>query len=96
MAPSFGFRKATEAGMDSPPADDDIGQATSVDTGVEQLKKFKKTHQWDYNLDYDTIENVNKVADSEDVEKKANFEHTLLEEDSPYFEVRTSVRNYDE
>lgn len=34
--------------------------ATNTDDGaisssVDQLKKFKKTHQWDYNLDYDTI-----------------------------------------
>lgn len=41
-------------------------------------------------------EAATKVAESDDVEKKANFEHTLLEEDSPYFEVRASVRNYDE
>lgn len=67
-----------------------------VRAGVDQLKKFAKAHQWDYNLDYDAIEAVNKVVDSGDTEKEANFEHTLLEEDSPYFEVRAAVRNYDE
>lgn len=39
---------------------------------------------------------ANRIADTDDLEKKANFEHALLEEDSPYFEVRASVRNYDE
>lgn len=41
-------------------------------------------------------EAATKVAETDDVEKKANFEHALLEEDSPYFEVRATVRNYDE
>lgn len=68
----------------------------TVDSGVDQLKKFKAAHQWDYNLDADEIQAVNNIADSEDVEKKVNFEHALLEEDSPYFEVRAAVRNYDE
>lgn len=27
----------------------------AISSSVDQLKKFKKTHQWDYNLDYDTI-----------------------------------------
>lgn len=27
----------------------------AITTGVDQLEKFKKTHKWDYNLDYDTI-----------------------------------------
>lgn len=44
----------------------------------------------------DGQEAATKVAETDDVEKKANFEHALLEEDSPYFEVRATVRNYDE
>lgn len=44
----------------------------------------------------DAQETANKVAETDDVEKKANFEHALLEEDSPYFEVRATVRNYDQ
>lgn len=27
----------------------------AITSSVDQLKKFKKTHQWDYNLDYETI-----------------------------------------
>lgn len=73
---------------------DDAG--FTVESGLDQLKKFKATHQWDYNLDIDQIEGVNRVLESGDIEKEANFEHALLEEDSPYFEVRAAVRNYDE
>jgi len=68
----------------------------NVEAGVDQLRKFKAAHQWDYNLDVDQIEGMNNAVDSGDVEKEANFEHILLEEDSPYFEVRAAVRNYDE
>lgn len=85
------------------PIETPIGRATGVDdidfsteSSLDQLKKFKAAHQWDYNLDVDQIEGVNKIVDSGDVEKEANFEHALLEEDSPYFEVRAAVRNYDE
>ncbi len=81
----------------------EAGLSTGVDdggfnaeSGLDQLKKFKATHQWDYNLDIDQIEGVDRVLESGDVEKEANFEHALLEEDSPYFEVRAAVRNYDE
>lgn len=70
--------------------------ATDVSSNVEQLAKFKRAHQWDYNLDYDQIEAVNKAEASDDVEKKAAFERVLLEDNSPYFEVRNTVRNYDE
>jgi len=63
----------------------------AVASGQDQLKKFAKTHQWDYNLDYDAIDAVNKIVDSGDAEKEANYEHGLLEEDSPYFEVRAGM-----
>ncbi len=108
---AFGFRVKRGEATETTPVDstgvsadgDGVARATGVDdevftveAGVDQLKKFKNTHQWDYNLDYDQIETVNKVLESDDLEKTANLEHTLLEEDSPYFEVRASVRNYDE
>ena len=91
---------ATEAAADT--SNEDVGRSSGVDEpisvrdGVAELKKFQNTHQWDYNLDYEQIATVNKALESDDLEKTANLEHNLLEEDSPYFEVRTSVRNYDE
>lgn len=40
----------------SVPHTDNSGQDNAaISSSVDQLKKFKKTHQWDYNLDYDTI-----------------------------------------
>lgn len=84
---------AATGGADSDNAGDDN---SAIASGVDQLQKFRATHQWDYNLDYDDIERVNKTLQSGDVEKEANLEHTLLETDSPYFEVRAAVRNYDE
>ncbi|RFU29829.1 hypothetical protein B7463_g6494, partial [Scytalidium lignicola] len=100
----LGFRKKTDEPVVSETAAIDadmIGEVTNasgseVESRLDQLKKFKATHQWDWNLDYDQIEAVNRVVDSGDLEKEANFEHALLEEDSPYFEVRAAVRNYDE
>ena len=104
----LGFRKRADVSQSvaapdaSVAGEPEIAQTTGadnvydVDQGVDQLKKFKKTHQWDYNLDYEQINAVNKAVNSDDVEKTTNIEHALLEEDSPYFEVRSSVRNYDE
>lgn len=52
-----------QAGSDTAPQYDADGKAvpnstlddSAISSGVDQLKKFKKTHKWDYNLDYDTI-----------------------------------------
>lgn len=38
-----------------PPIDSSGQDDGAISSSVDQLKKFKKTHQWDYNLDYDTI-----------------------------------------
>jgi hypothetical protein len=67
-----------------------------VEDSVDQLKKFQKLHQWDLNLPMHKLNAVDAALDSEDVEKKVNVEHSLLEENSPYPEVVSAVRNYDE
>lgn len=38
-----------------PNTDRPIEDEAAISSSVDQLKKFKKTHQWDYNLDYETI-----------------------------------------
>lgn len=38
-----------------PHTDNSAQDDGAISSSVDQLKKFKKTHQWDYNLDYDTI-----------------------------------------
>lgn len=42
-------------GKTIPHTDSPAQEDAAIASGVDQLKKFKKTHQWDYNLDYDTI-----------------------------------------
>lgn len=42
-------------GKTAPNIDNSAQDEAAVSSSVDQLKKFKKTHQWDYNLDYDTI-----------------------------------------
>jgi hypothetical protein len=48
------------------------------------------------NLPQDEFDAVNAVIDSGDVEKEVAVQQALLEENSPYPEVRAAVRNYDE
>ncbi|CZS90755.1 related to small oligopeptide transporter, OPT family [Rhynchosporium agropyri] len=60
------------------------------------LKALKKSAKWDPNLPREAQEAIDDAIRSGDLEKKAVIEHTLLEEDSPYPEVRAAVRNYDE
>ncbi len=59
------------------------------------IKALKRTARWDPNLPQDAIQSIDAAEDG-DLEKKAAVEHHLLEEDSPYPEVRAAVRNYDE
>lgn len=74
------------------------GKTTAVDAGaaVEELKKFEKLHKWDPNLPQAELDQVQAVLADGDVEHGVAVEHALLEEDSPYPEVRAAVRNYDE
>ncbi|KAG9228185.1 putative sexual differentiation process protein isp4 [Amylocarpus encephaloides] len=60
------------------------------------LRAFQVEHKWDPNLPEETIQTVADALNVDDVEKKVAVEVHLLEEDSPYPEVRAAVRNYDE
>lgn len=42
-------------GADGKTVPDTTLDENAISSSVDQLKKFKKTHKWDYNLDYDTI-----------------------------------------
>lgn len=76
---------------------DDDAITTGIEVGGEvvnpdaDLKKFKKLHKWDPFLDVDRLDAVDDVIESGDIEKQAAVEETLLVEDSPYAEVRSSV-----
>lgn len=55
------------------------------------LRRVKDQHQWDPFMDYDKIDAVDAALATGDVEKEAAVEHSILQEDSPYLEVRSSV-----
>lgn len=57
------------------------------------LKQFKKLHKWDPFLEVEKLDDVDRVLETGDLEKEAAVEATLLSEDSPYPEVRASVRS---
>lgn len=46
---------APQYGADGKNIPDTTLDENTISSSVDQLKKFKKTHKWDYNLDYDTI-----------------------------------------
>ena len=77
--------RATTTGSDVLPEDTDAA-ATEAD-----LRKFRKLHQWDPFLEVEKLDVVDEVIETGDVEKEAAIEESLIEEDSPYPEVRASV-----
>lgn len=79
--------------------DDGVPVITTVaqtEDAIAQLKKFEKLHRWDLHLPQAQLDTVAAAVESGDVDKEIAVEHSLLEEDSPYPEVRAAVRNYDE
>ena len=68
----------------------------NADIIQRDIKALKVSAKWDPNLPREAVEAIDQAYQTGDLEKKAVLEHTLLEEDSPYPEVRAAVRNYDE
>ncbi|KOS18311.1 Sexual differentiation process protein isp4 [Escovopsis weberi] len=60
-------------------------------TPESDLRNFKKSHRWDPFLDQDNIDNIDNALSSGNAEKAAAVDETLIQEDSPYAEVRQSV-----
>lgn len=63
--------------------------------GVNQdihLKRLKDQHRFDPFMDIAKLDAIDDAIDSGDLEKEAAVEHQLIEEDSPYAEVRAAVR----
>ena len=60
-----------------------------------ELKFLRKLHRWDPNLSADVVDGMTRAV--EDHDNTAEHELiNLIENDSPYPEVRAAVRNYDE
>ena len=92
----MGFRWRSKQVIEGTVTEQHDGSSSAVDVGSSHdaeadLREFKKSHKWDPFLDVDRLDAVENVIQSGDVEKQAAVEETLLEEDSPYAEVRTAV-----
>lgn len=74
------------------------GEATGADVLPQQthnpereLRNFRKQHTWDPFLDIDKLDNIDDALASGNAEKEAAIDESLIQEDSPYPEVRSSV-----
>lgn len=56
-----------------------------------ELRNFRKQHKWDPFLDIDKLDAVDEAIASGNPDKEAAIDESLLQEDSPYPEVRASV-----
>lgn len=64
------------------------GESQNVES---ELRNFRKQHRWDPFLDIDKLDNIDEALASGNVEKEAAIDESLIQEDSPYPEVRASV-----
>lgn len=64
------------------------GNAANVES---DLRNFRKQHRWDPFLDIDKLDNIDEALASGNIEKEAAIDESLIQEDSPYPEVRASV-----
>jgi len=94
----FNIRKRHEAEHITPDADtspDAEDRRASGAEALSSLKQFEKMHHLDPNLPIDELNDVDAALDSSNAEKGLEVEQALIEDNSPYPEVRASVRNYD-
>ncbi|KAL6698394.1 OPT oligopeptide transporter domain-containing protein [Trichoderma pleuroticola] len=61
------------------------------ETVESELRNFRKQHRWDPFLDIDKLDNIDEALASGNAEKEAAIDESLIQEDSPYPEVRASV-----
>jgi hypothetical protein len=79
--------EAVSSGVDILP-----GDQVNVES---ELRNFRKQHRWDPFLDIDKLDNIDEALASGDAEKEAAIDESLIQEDSPYPEVRASVSDID-
>jgi hypothetical protein len=97
MVPSI-FRKRHEAEEITPLPDPLEAEAVATGVGVEHLKhlrEFEKAHKFDPNFPIDELTDIDAAIATGHAEKGIEIEHALMEDNSPYPEVRAVVRNYD-
>ncbi|KAI0440012.1 OPT family small oligopeptide transporter [Xylaria telfairii] len=79
-------------------AERDLTPEASSSDGIatpDTLKRYGQHNHLDPNLPTDEIELMDASLPRSDAEKGINAEANVVEEDSPYPEVRAAVRNYD-
>jgi hypothetical protein len=67
---------------------DSIESIEGSSSGFASLKHFEKMHRFDPNLPLDELEEVDIALETANVEKGAELEQILAEDNSPYPEVR--------
>lgn len=70
---------------------DDLAPTATGTTARRELRNFKKQHRWDPFLDDEKLETIESALQSDNAEKAMAVDETLIQEDSPYAEVRASV-----
>ncbi|ODA78576.1 hypothetical protein RJ55_05958 [Drechmeria coniospora] len=93
MARSF-FRKRLEVEEITPIPGPFDANSSSVDH-LQHLQQFEKAHKLDPNLPLDDLNDMDAAIATGNAEKGIEIEHALMEDNSPYPEVRAVVRNYD-
>ena len=68
------------------------GSLEGDSTGFASLKQFEKMHRFDPNMPLDELEEVDIALNTDNVEKGAEIEQILAEDNSPYPEVRLDIR----
>lgn len=82
----FNLRKRADHSEVTPHNGNDNAEATGVEA-LDHLHNFEKLHKLDPNLPLEELDDLGAVLASGNIEKGAEVEATLLEENSPYPEV---------
>lgn len=81
------FRKRHEAEEITPIPGPLEVEASGIDR-LQHLEQFEKAHKWDPNLPIDELNDVDAAIATGNAEKCIEIEHALMEDNSPYPEVR--------
>ncbi|KAK3939466.1 sexual differentiation process protein 3 [Diplogelasinospora grovesii] len=90
------FRRRREDEDVMPDLDDGSLEGDPIGAEVlNSLKQFEKMHHLDPNLPLEDLHEVDAALSGANAEKGVEIEQLLVEDNSPYPEVRASVRNFD-
>jgi hypothetical protein len=85
---ALGFLRSLRRRREDEVVPDMDGSLEGDSTGFASLKQFEKMHRFDPNLPLDELEEVDIALNTDNVEKGAEIEQILAEDNSPYPEVR--------